>query len=73
MVPMVDVLIRAHNRILLEVGDSLRTIEELADLVINVVDNIPIYLRDLVQIVDGPTLSEHHTWIDITQGHVNFE
>lgn len=62
-----------NKTILLEAGDSLRTVEELADLVINVVDNIPIYLTDVVQIVDGPTPPEHYTWIDFFQGHANFE
>lgn len=62
-----------NNTILLEAGDSLRTVEELSDLVVNVIDNIPIYLRDVVQIVDGPTPPEYYTWIDFFPGHVNFE
>jgi multidrug efflux pump subunit AcrB len=62
-----------NNSILLEAGDSLRTVAELSDLVINVVDNVPIYLRDVVQIVDGPIPAEHYTWIDFFQGHAKFE
>jgi multidrug efflux pump subunit AcrB len=62
-----------NNSILLEAGDSLRTVEELAGLVINVVDNIPIYLGDVVRIIDGPTPPEHYTWIDFFRGHADYE
>jgi multidrug efflux pump subunit AcrB len=62
-----------NNTILLEAGDALRTVEELPDLVVNVIDNIPIYLRDVVQIVDGPRPPEYYTWIDFNQGHASFE
>lgn len=49
----------------LEAGDVVRSLDELSSLMIQVVDDVPIYLRDVAEIVDGPAVTEHYTWLDI--------
>lgn len=46
----------------LEGGDVLRRAEELEQLVVNVVDGVPVYLRDVARIVDGPAEVENYSW-----------
>tara|TARA_R100000005_G_scaffold70627_1_gene38203 strand:+ start:10993 stop:14289 length:3297 start_codon:yes stop_codon:yes gene_type:complete len=49
--------------ILLESGDALRGAHELPGLVVNVIDGVPVYLRDVARIVDGPQEPASYTWI----------
>jgi multidrug efflux pump subunit AcrB len=47
----------------LESGDVIRSVAELQQLVINVVDSQPILLRDVAVITDGPAEPDQYTWI----------
>ncbi|MFC6673286.1 efflux RND transporter permease subunit [Marinobacterium aestuariivivens] len=61
-----------NDAILLESGDVLRQLSELETLVVNVVDGVPVYLRDVATLVDGPGEPEHYSWIDFAPGHEDF-
>jgi len=52
-----------NESILLESGDALRGAHELPGLVVNVIDGVPVYLRDVARIVDGPQEPASYTWI----------
>ena len=42
---------------------------ELENAVVNVIDGVPVYLRDVARVVDGPAEADFYTWIDFTQAH----
>ncbi len=58
-----------NESIQLEAGDVLREVEELENFVVNVIDGVPVYLRDVARIVDGPAEPEQYTWIEFTDQH----
>jgi multidrug efflux pump subunit AcrB len=63
-------IVSADNRsIRLEAGDFVRSAEQLRALVVNVVDGIPVYLRDVADITDGPEEPENYTWLNFAEGH----
>ncbi len=47
----------------LQAGDFIQSIEELRSLVVNVVDGIPVYLKDVAQVIDGPAEVESFSWL----------
>jgi multidrug efflux pump subunit AcrB len=53
----------------LESGDVFRSIQELKNAVVSVIDGVPVYLQDVARIVDGPAEAENYTWIDFAPGH----
>jgi multidrug efflux pump subunit AcrB len=53
----------------LEAGDFIRDVAELENAVVNVIDGVPVYLRDVARVVDGPAEADFYTWIDFTQAH----
>jgi multidrug efflux pump subunit AcrB len=53
--------------IVLEGGDYLRSIEELENLVVNVIDGTPVILRDVATVVDGPGEADDYTWIEFAR------
>lgn len=53
----------------LESGDVLRDLNELRQLVVNVVDGVPVFLQDVATIVDGPEEADNYTWIDFSETH----
>lgn len=55
--------------ILLEAGDVVRNVSELEGFVVNVIDGVPVYLRDVARIVDGPAEPESYSWIGFTEDH----
>jgi multidrug efflux pump subunit AcrB len=57
-----------NEAIVLESGNFIRDVTELETLVVNVIDGVPVYLRDVASIEDGPAEPEAYTWIDFT-GH----
>jgi multidrug efflux pump subunit AcrB len=61
-----------NSSIVLEAGDRFRSAEELANMVVNVIDGVPITLRELAKIVDGPGEATAYTWIDFAPGHPAF-
>ncbi|GGO76691.1 acriflavine resistance protein B [Marinobacterium nitratireducens] len=58
-----------NDSILLESGDFLRRPDQLASLVVNVVDGAPVYLRDVATLSDGPAEPDSYSWIDFTPRH----
>lgn len=58
-----------NESIVLEAGDFLRDVQELETLVVNVIDSVPVYLRDVARIEDGPAETASYTWIDFTAAH----
>lgn len=53
-----------NESIVLEGGDALRSVSELRNLVVNVIDGAPVYLRDVARLVDGPAEARSYGWID---------
>ncbi|TGD72504.1 efflux RND transporter permease subunit [Mangrovimicrobium sediminis] len=58
-----------NQSIALEGGDVLRDVGELRELVVNVIDGVPVYLRDVARVVDGPDEADNYTWIGFAPGH----
>lgn len=58
-----------NESIVLEAGDVLRDVQELENLAVNVIDGVPVYLRDVARIVDGPAEAESYTWISFSGDH----
>lgn len=44
-------------------GDFVRSSGELRDLVVNVVDGVPVHLKDVAEVLDGPDEAADYTWI----------
>ncbi|MBU3071412.1 efflux RND transporter permease subunit [Aestuariicella sp. G3-2] len=51
----------------LESGDFIRSVDELRQSVINVVDGQPVLLREVAEIIDGPAEPDSYTWIDFAE------
>lgn len=58
-----------NESIMLESGDFIHDVPELETLVVNVIDSVPVYLRDVARIEDGPAEADSYTWIDFTPAH----
>ena len=64
-----NVLLSAGNwvvndeALVLEAGDVLRSSDELANLIVNVIDGAPVFLRDVARIEDGPAEPNAYSWI----------
>ena len=59
-----------HQSIRFESGDVYRSIKELAQTPINVINGSVVLLKDVATIIDGPDEAKYYTWIDFAQGHV---
>ena len=62
-----------NHSVLIESGDFIASVEALENLVINVIDGTPIFLKDVADILDGPAEPDSYTWIDFTPAHPEFE
>lgn len=58
-----------NESVTLESGDVVRDVAELENLVINVIDGVPIFLREVARIEDGPAEATSYTWLDFTLAH----
>lgn len=58
----------SDRSMVLEAGDVIRSTEELASLVVNVVDGAPVFLRDVATIKDGPAEARSYTWVHFPGG-----
>jgi multidrug efflux pump subunit AcrB len=58
-----------NESILLESGDFIRSVDELKQTVINVVDGAPVLLQDVAEIIDGPAEPDNYSWIDFSTNH----
>ncbi len=56
--------IQQRNRsIVIDAGTFLGDAESLRSMVVNVVDGVPVQLRDVARVIDGPSEPENYTWI----------
>jgi multidrug efflux pump subunit AcrB len=62
LLPAGDVQVM-DREIVVEAGDFIQSADELEKLVINVVDGVPVYLRDVARVIDGPAEPGSYTWI----------
>ena len=60
--PAGEVQVRDRN-IVVEAGDFIQGATKLRNLVINVIDGVPVYLEDVARIIDGPAEPTGYTWI----------
>jgi multidrug efflux pump subunit AcrB len=51
-----------------EAGDFFGSVDDLAQVVVNVVDGTPVFLKDVARVVDGPAERDGYTWIGFGQG-----
>lgn len=58
-----------NQSIQLESGDALRSADELANTLVNVVDGVPVLLREVATVVDGPEEAGSYSWIDFAPSH----
>ncbi len=49
--------------LVVEAGPFIQNAAELEQLVINVVDGVPVYLKDVAQVIDGPAEPSDYSWI----------
>ncbi|MCX2979695.1 efflux RND transporter permease subunit [Halieaceae bacterium IMCC14734] len=61
-----------NESIQLESGDFLQSADELAALVVNVVDGVPVYLQEVAMVVDGPAEPDNYTWLSLAPGHPGY-
>jgi len=56
--------IQQRNRaIVIDAGTFLGDAESLRSMVVNVIDGVPVHLRDVARVIDGPSEPEDYTWI----------
>lgn len=58
---------RDHN-IVVDAGDYFGDVEALRGAVINVVDGVPVFLKDVAQVIDGPAERTGYSWIGFGPG-----
>ncbi len=58
-----------NESIVLESGDFVRNREDLENLLVNVIDGLPVFLRDVATIVDGPAEADNYSWIEFGPGY----
>lgn len=52
-----------NREFIVEAGPHIRNKWELEELVIQVVDGRPVYLKEVAEVVDGPAEAESYSWI----------
>lgn len=52
-----------NQAIVIEAGTFLGDADSLRAMVVNVVDGVPVHLRDVARVIDGPSEPEDYTWI----------
>jgi multidrug efflux pump subunit AcrB len=61
-----------NESIVLESGDFVRSVGELENLPVNVIDGMTVYLKDVAVVNDGPSEAENYSWIEFAAGHPRF-
>ena len=54
---------RANTGFLVEAGGFFDSVEELELAAVNVVDGVPVLLKDVARVVDGPAEPDSYSWI----------
>lgn len=52
-----------------DAGGLIGTTETLGELVVNVVDGVPVQLTDVARVVDGPAEPDAYTWLQFGPAH----
>jgi multidrug efflux pump subunit AcrB len=52
-----------NQSLMVEAGGFIRSAGELEKLVISVVDGVPVYLKDVARVIDGPAEPTSYSWI----------
>lgn len=68
-----DRWVLSNQSIILESGDVIRSVDELRQTVINVIDSVPVLLQDVAVISDGPAEQNSYTWMDFSAEHHPFK
>ncbi|MCB1645162.1 MAG: efflux RND transporter permease subunit [Pseudomonadales bacterium] len=55
--------------ILIESGDFYRSVDEVGNAIINVVDGIPVHLKDVAQVLDDKEIPESYQWLELAGQH----
>ncbi len=55
--------------IALESGDVVRSKTDLESITVNVINGLPVFLRDVATVVDGPAEADHFTWLSFGPAH----
>lgn len=63
----------SNESVVLESGDFIRSLDELKQLAVNVVDGNPVLLQDVAEIIDGPAEPDNYTWIDFSAQHSAYQ
>ncbi len=59
--PAGEVQIRDEDFVV-QAGGFIQNADELRKLAINVIDGVPVYLRDVARVIDGPAEPNDYTW-----------
>ncbi|UCD77880.1 MAG: efflux RND transporter permease subunit [Desulfobacterales bacterium] len=62
LLPAGEVQIRDQN-LVVEAGEFIRSAEDLKNLVISVIDGVPVYLTDVARVIDGPAEPTSYCWL----------
>ncbi len=62
-----------NKSIVLESGDFVRDTQELSSLLVNVIDGMPVYLKDVATVTDGPAEPNNYSWIEFAPGSTRFK
>jgi len=57
---------------LLQTGGAYQNVEDLESQIINMVNGIPVYLREVAEVFDGPSDVSHYTWLSFAPGHESY-
>lgn len=52
-----------NQQFIVEAGTFIRQVSDLEDLVINVVSDRPVYLKNVAAVIDGPADAESYSWM----------
>jgi Cation/multidrug efflux pump len=55
-------LIRDNHSVAVDSGDELRDAHDVGELMVGVVDQHPVYLKDVAEVEDGPQTPQHYVW-----------
>ncbi len=55
-----------NESIELQSGDFLSSTDDLLGLPVNIIDGIPVFLRDVADVQDGPSETHHFTWLEFS-------
>jgi len=60
-------IVANNQNIPVETGTLLASVEDVNELVVSVNNGVPVYLKDIATIIDGPDTPENYVWITAGQ------